>query len=265
MYSAPQLAIKYLHYYFTASNGKGHGTHSPFVFEFITKVMNDKAGYDDYAKVEGLRNQLLNDSRMFVVEDFGAGSAFLKKNKRSIRSLARNAAKSKKYGQLLYRMVKFYQPEIILEMGTSLGITASYLSMGNPGSKLITMEGAGEISAVAQQNFSRLSLHNIEQADGNFDLTLSKVLKVVPRLDFVFVDGNHRLEPTIRYFSNLLEKVANDSIFVFDDIHWSHEMEQAWKTIKNHPSVRCTIDLFFIGIVVFRQEFMEKQHFIIRY
>ena len=36
MYSSFQLALKYLRYWFTASNGKGHGVHSPFVFEFIT-------------------------------------------------------------------------------------------------------------------------------------------------------------------------------------------------------------------------------------
>ncbi|HQX73085.1 MAG TPA: SAM-dependent methyltransferase, partial [Chitinophagaceae bacterium] len=62
-----------------------------------------------------------------------------------------------------------------------------------------------------------------------------------------------------------LAKTNNDSILIFDDIHWSREMEQAWETIRNHPSVRCTIDLFFIGIVFFRQEFHEKQHFVIRY
>ena len=84
-------------------------------------------------------------------------------------------------------------------------------------------------------------------------------------VDFAFVDGNHRKEPTERYFSELLTKINNDSILVFDDIHWSSEMEAAWETIKNNVAVTCSIDLFFIGIVFFRKEFREKQHFIIRY
>lgn len=265
MYSKWRLAGKYLSYYFTSSDGKGHGTHSPFVFDFITKVLNDKSQYPEYKKVENLRRQLLDDSRMFIVEDFGAGSAFLKKHERSIKSIARNAAKSKKFGQLLYRMVKYYQPASILELGTSLGITTSYLSLAKPDTKLVTLEGAQEIASVAKQNFEKLSLSNINIFEGNFDDTLAGVLAGFNAVDFAFVDGNHRQLPTERYFQELLPKVNSSSIFVFDDIHWSREMEAAWQTIKNHPAVRCTIDLFFIGIVIFRREFHEKQHFSIRF
>ncbi|MGQ0738481.1 MAG: O-methyltransferase [Bacteroidota bacterium] len=265
MYSKWQLAKKYLAYYLTASNGKGHGIHSPFLFQFITRVLNDTTKYEAYDMVENLRKQLLNDSRLFVVEDFGAGSAFLQKHQRSIRSIARNAAKSKKYGQLLFRMVKQYQPATILELGTSLGITSSYLRMAKPDARLITMEGAGEIAAVASQNFSKLALKNIELVEGNFDDTLHAVLEGFPSVDFAFIDGNHRREPTERYFDQLLGKTHNDSILVFDDIHWSSEMEEAWEAVKAHPSVRCSIDLFFVGIVIFRREFLQKQHFTVRF
>jgi len=128
MYSPLQIAIKYFNYWITSSNGKGHGMHSPFVFEFITKVLNNKTGYPEYEKGEALRNQLLNDNTVLEVEDFGAGSVIDKKSKRSISSIAKNAAKPKKFGQLLFRMVKHYQHATILELGTSLGITTSYLS-----------------------------------------------------------------------------------------------------------------------------------------
>jgi predicted O-methyltransferase YrrM len=265
MYSLPQLAFKYLRYYITASNGKGHGTHSPFLFDFITTVLNDKAGYSEYKKVEALRKQLLSDSRMFVIEDFGAGTAFLEKHKRSIQSIARNAAKSKKYGQLLFRMIRKYKPATIIELGTSLGITTSYLSLASPAAKVITMEGAAEIATVARQNFSKLALKNIDLIQGNFDNTLPTVVNNLPVADFVFIDGNHRRLPTERYFETLLPKSNNDSVFIFDDIHWSKEMENAWAAIKNHPDVKATIDLFFLGIVFLKKEFLEKQHFTIRF
>lgn len=265
MYHAPYLAFKYLRYYLTSSNGKGHGTHSPFIFDFITKVLNNKSYYTEYKKAEELRRQLLNDSRMFIIEDFGAGSAVLNRNKRSIKSIARNAAKSKKFGQLLFRLVKYYQPSTILELGTSLGITTSYLSLANPASKIITMEGAREIVEIAKRNFRQLNLSNIELVKGNFDDTLPDVLNRTSTIDFAFIDGNHRQIPTENYFHLLLPHLHNDSILVFDDIHWSKGMEQAWETIKRSPDVRCTIDLFFIGIVVFRKEFREKQHFTIRF
>src|SRR6186997_2490995 len=162
MYSSFQLALKYLNYYFSASNGKGHGMHSPFVFEFITKVLNDKTVYPEYGKVEVLRNQLLNDNTVLEVEDFGAGSVIDKKNKRSISSIAKNAAKPKKFGQLLFRMIKHYQPATVLELGTSLGITTSYLSLAKPEGSLITMEGSKKIAEVAKRNFRNLEIRNIE-------------------------------------------------------------------------------------------------------
>ena len=265
MYSKSQLLLKYLQYYFTASNGKGHGMHSPFVFEFITKVLNDKTKYSEYEIVEALRTKLLNDRTILNVEDLGAGSTVSKTDQRTVSSIAKNAAKTKKLAQLLFRMVLYYQPPRILELGTSLGITTSYLSSGNPYGKVTTMEGAKEIAAASKNNFNNLELRNIELVEGNFDDTLPSLISQLSSIDFAFIDGNHRQEPTVRYFKEFLSKTNNDSILVFDDIHWSSEMEAAWKTIKDHEAVRCSIDLFFIGIVLFRKEFKEKQHFAVRF
>src|SRR5690242_8209584 len=156
MYSRTQLAFKYLSYYFSASNGKGHGMHSPFVFDFIIRVLNDKAIYPDYSQVERQRTKMLRDKSMLTITDFGAGSTSSSSNQRSIASIASSAVKPKKYGQLLYRIVKKYQPSSILELGTSLGITSSYLALGNPGAQMITMEGSEAIAAVAKSNFKEL-------------------------------------------------------------------------------------------------------------
>ena len=276
MYNQFHLAFKYFSYYFSSSNSKGHGMHSPFVFEFITKVLNDKAKYPDYIQVENLRKVLLKDQTVLSIEDFGAGSTVDKTNLRTIASIAKNAAKPAKYGQLLHRMVRYYQPQTILELGTSLGITTSYLSLAKPDAKLITMEGATVMAEAARQNFKTLKLSNVFVKEGNFDHTLSTVIQTMGGpdshrvegllpIDFAFIDGNHRREPTEKYFNQILPATHNNSILIFDDIHWSNEMEQAWETIKRHPSVRCTIDLFFIGIVLFQQEFREKQNFVVRF
>lgn len=270
MYTPAQLALKYLRYYLTAANGRGHGTHSPFVFHFITRVLNDKTNHPDYTAVESLRAQLKKDERELEIEDYGAGSVKGTLKKRTVSSIARNATKPPKFGQLLHRMVKAYQPARILELGTSLGITSAYLSKGKPDSTFITLEGATQVADLARKNLDQLQVKNAEIVVGNFDDTLKKaIVKLTDEgrqpVDFVFIDGNHRQEPTERYFRDLLPHTGNDSMLVFDDIHWSREMENAWATIQAHPSVRCTIDLFFIGIVFFRQEFREKQHFTIRF
>lgn len=238
--------------------------HSPFVYEFITKVMNDFTKYEAYNKVEQLRKQLRSDSTELLIEEMGAGSSATSSNKRTISSIAKNAVKPKKFGQLLYRMAQFYQPQTILELGTSLGITSSYLALGNPSAKVITMEGASSVADKAQEHFRQLEIRNIELIRGNFDATLNDVLSANQRIDLAFIDGNHRQEPTERYFRQLLPHVHNDTLLIFDDIHWSKEMEEAWKSIVQHEAVSCDIDLFYIGIVSFRKEFKERQSFSVR-
>src|SRR4051794_5036938 len=111
MYHSWQVAIKFINYYLNASNGKGHGIHSPFIFQFIRDVLNDREEYEEYRTVEKLRTKLIADRNLVSVQDFGAGSAKTQQEKRSISSIARHAAKSKKYGQLLFRIARKYQPQ----------------------------------------------------------------------------------------------------------------------------------------------------------
>jgi len=265
MYSRWHLAAKYLHYYITASNGKGHGVHSPFVFDFITNVLNDRQSYPDYEQVDKLREGLLQNDTLIRIKDLGAGSAVSSGKDRRIKDIARYSAKSKKFGRLLYRMVKKYPSQTVVELGTSLGLTTFYFSLANKNAKVITIEGADEVAAIAEANFKREGLDNITLKRGNFDEELPHLLQEIPVVDLAFIDGNHKEGPTLAYFEEFIPKVKNHSILVFDDIHWSREMENAWRKIRDHSRVRCSIDLFFIGIVFFRDEFKEKQDFRIRF
>ena len=259
------MAINYINYWLKASNGNGHGVHSPFVFDFIINVLNDKREFYSFKKIEKRRTELLNDNTVIQVSDFGVGSKLMIDKKRKVSNIASSSLKQKKFGQLLFKMVDYYHPENILELGTSLGITTSYLASANANNKITTLEGADEIAKIAQQNFLDFNLKNIELVLGNFDETLDTVLSSKNKIDLAFIDGNHRYKPTKEYFDKILIKSTEFSIIILDDIHWSEEMEQAWDYAKNHESVTATIDLFFIGIVLLRNDFKAKQHFIIKF
>lgn len=266
MYSKTKLASKYIQYWIKASNGKGHGIHSPFVFEFVQQVLVPKIHIAAASDIERMRQQLKISQQEILLDDFGAGSRVVKQSKRSIATIARSSLKSRKYSSLLARMVAFYQPASIIELGTSLGITAAYMAAANPNATVYTIEGAQVVAAVANKNFEILGLKNIHSYVGNFDIVLPELLQQINKVtDFVFIDGNHRLQPTLQYFHWLLKHSNEDTIMIFDDIHWSKEMEQAWHEIQNNPAVTATIDLFFIGIVLFRKSFKSKQHFTIRF
>jgi len=265
LYSVFQLAKKYLQYYRSSSNSKGHGVHSPFVFDFIKFVKNDKRKYDCYVPIEKLRKALLQDNTTIEVQDFGAGSTVIKTNKRIVSKMAASSLKPKKFAQLLFRMVQQYKPKTIVELGTSFGITSAYLASGHPAAKLFTLEGSPSIANIARGNFKALSLKNIELIEGDFATTFEPLLQTLPFIDLAFVDGNHKKKPTLQYFEQLLAKSNEDSILIFDDIHWSSEMEEAWEIIKQNGAVTLSIDLFFIGIVFFKKDFKVKQQFSIRF
>ncbi|RYY28585.1 MAG: class I SAM-dependent methyltransferase [Chitinophagaceae bacterium] len=265
MYPRSVLLAKYIAYYLGASNSRGHGVHSPFVFDFIKHVLRDTAHYEDYDKIEAYRSRLHADRSMLQVTDFGAGSAHTKGVGRQVSQIASTALKPKKYAALLYRIARYYKPSTILELGTSLGITTGYLALAVPGAAIVTVEGAKSVANIASAVFKEAGLNNIKLITGNFDQVLPGLLPGMNTIDFVFMDGNHRYAPTIKYFTELLPVIHEYTIVVLDDIHWSAEMERAWLECRKHPRVTLSIDLFFIGILFFRKEFRVPQHFSIRF
>lgn len=265
MYSSFALAKKYIRYRTTASNGKGHGVHSPFVFNFIKDVLRNKKPLPFEVIIEARRKILLDDTRVIEVTDFGAGSTVIKTNTRKLSAIAKSSLKPKKYAQLISKIAQYFNAQTAVELGTSLGITTSYLALANPEGKIYSFEGAPTIAAIAKEQFVALHIKNIELKLGAFENTLPDFLKDSPVVDLFFLDGNHKKQPTLDYFEMLLPLANDDSIFIFDDIHWSQEMEAAWEIIKKDKRVTLTIDLFFIGLVFLKKEFLVKQDFVIKY
>lgn len=256
------FALRYFKYLLRAKTK--HGVHSPFVFNLFTTVISKKEKAPAFHHIEKLRSILQTDNSILEVEDFGAGSVVFKTQHRSIKDIARHSAKSAKYGQLLYRLVNHFKPSTILELGTSLGISTLYLSQASMDSTVYTIEGSKTISQKAQAHFKKLRATNIKSITGKFEEVLATKLGGLGDIDFIFFDGNHRKAPTLNYFEQCLAVSTTSSVFVFDDIHWSDEMEDAWDLIKKHPQVTITIDLFFVGLVFFRKE-QVKEHFVLRF
>jgi predicted O-methyltransferase YrrM len=254
--------FRYLRYLISSKNE--HGIHSPFIFDLVTDVFYAPKGYYVFSKIAKIRNALLINKELVPSEDFGAGSVHSKKLQRSICDLAKNSAKNEKFGMLLFKLVNLVQPKTILELGTSLGISGMYLGSARKNAKFITIEAIPSLVQVAAKNFSALGLSNVSVVEGTFEDKLDTAIGTLKSLDFVFFDGNHRKDATLSYFNKCLEYTHSSSVFVFDDIHWSRGMEEAWAEIKANPKVRITVDLFFIGIVFFRKS-QAKEDFIVRF
>jgi predicted O-methyltransferase YrrM len=265
MYKPVPLALKYLQYLLKADNGKGHGIHSPFVYDFVRQVLLDRRDHPAYMAPEQYRAALLKDHTLLQLDDLGAGSRKNKSAGRRVSAIAGTSVKPKRYARLLYRIAAHYMHRKIIELGTSLGVTTHYLA-GVPGvEKLVTLEGARQVADYAERHFRDAGLSCVELVKGNFDATLGKALVDLGGVDMAFIDGNHRREPTIKYFNMILEKCHPGSCIVLDDIHWSREMEEAWDDIRRDGRVRLSIDLFSMGMVFLHPDFREKQDFMIRF
>ncbi len=249
---------------FLIASTNQHGVHSPFVYDLVTNCFySDQKKYiAQFDKLQSYRNSLLNNNQVIKVTDFGAGSRVFKSNKRKISAIAKNAGISNKRAKLLIKIIQYFNPEIILEIGTSLGIGTVCLSLGNLESKITTLEGCPETAKIAKEQFRKFDLNNINVIIGDFKSTLPKALEN-KKYDLIYFDGNHQKEATIHYFEQCLTSTHNDSVFIFDDIHWSKGMEAAWNYIKNHNKVTVSIDTYQWGIVFFRKE-QPKEHFKIR-
>jgi len=232
------------------------------VYSLYENVIGTEQQYYFFVNAEILRNELLQNETKIEKIELGTGN---KKNKKiKISNIAKTVLKSCKEAQLMFKLVNYFQPKNILEIGTSLGLTTSYIAAANSNANVVTLEGCPNTLAVAKSNFEKLRIKNVTTHLGNFDEILPPVLSKMQTLDLVFFDGNHRYEPTMNYFNLSLEKSNENSVFVFDDIHWSAEMTKAWEEIQNHKQVTVTIDLFSVGLVFFRTQ-QAKQHFILKF
>ena len=240
-----------------------HAVHSPFVFTLLTKCFYDKKFKPEYTTLKNYRNELLENKNTFEITDFGAGSRVFKSNTREISKVAKTAGISTKRAQLLYRIVTYFQPDSILEIGTSLGLSTSALSLGNPKASITTLEGCSNTMAIAKIQLQKFNFNNLECVVTEFNNYLENCQLKTENCQLIYFDGNHSKKATLDYFELLLPTITNDTVWIFDDIHWSQEMEEAWEMIKDHLKVTVSIDTFQWGLVFFRYE-QSKQHFVIR-
>jgi predicted O-methyltransferase YrrM len=240
-----------------------HGVHSPFVYKLMEEVLTSHKRFYSFEALEMVRRAMKIDVREVSVTDFGAGSKKNNATIRKVKSIAASATKRTKYAELLFKLADYIEATTILEMGTSLGLSTAYLGKARKTARIYTLEGCPQTAAIAREYLNQLAITNVEVVVGHFDDKLAEVMAKEPSFDLIFIDGNHREEPTKSYFEQLLPKITQNSIVVLDDIHWSEGMERAWNVIRIHPNVTVSIDIFEMGILFFDTS-LQKQHFVLK-
>lgn len=225
---------------------------SNFISEIRKNILDTKTP-SNFTIYKRYKQKLIENKDKIIITDFGAGSYIFNSNLRPINKIAKHAGISNNRAKQLMNLTNYFNTKSILEIGTSLGLASTAMSLGNPKAEIFTLEGCKETAKVAQNQFKEFGFENINLIVGNFKDTLHKTIEN-KQFDLIFFDGNHQKKATLEYFHICLNTATNNSIFIFDDIYWSKEMQEAWHEIKNHPKVTTTIDIFQWGIVFFKND-----------
>jgi len=228
------------------------------MYDLLTKVFDNQKSYYIFEKIEEARAAFIRSDQLIQDIDYGAGSRKAPSASRTSSQIVGSAVSSPRKCEVLFRLSEQVQPKVTIELGASLGISSAYLASAHRAGRVYSFEGNPALAMTASNLCNGLMLDNIEFITGNFDDVLSAKLDKIQKVDLAYFDGNHRKEPTIRYFKILRSRRARNAVFFIDDIRWSREMYEAWKEIKKDDSVRASVDAFSFGILFFSPVFRKR-------
>ncbi len=181
--------------------------------------------------IEKIRRKIKRSNFKVNLQDFGAGSKFYD-NSTSVSAILRHSTSGMLKSVFISVLCKAFKKKKILELGTNLGFTSFYLSAFCPEAEILTIEGDPVLNKYARRVARVLGVKNVRFLNDNFDKILSLIAKDFEP-DFVFIDGNHRYFPAVRYFLVIERNVSGPVVLVFDDVFWSGQMFKAWLAMKS--------------------------------
>ncbi len=256
--------LRYYSYKIFAQHKFGHGIHSPFLFDFITDILNEQGKWYAQDSIISIRKKMFQNSEYHKIIQYKIFSENSKSSKNISPNQITNSLFPTKFENLLFRIVKKFNPRNILELGTSFGLGTFNLAIPNPKSKVHTFEQCQNTAHFFATLFEQLKLSNVTQYTGNYSELLSDIFPETNKVDLIFVNNHLGKQPIKTLFELCLPYCHQNSIFLFDNIHRTAIATSNWTQITEHQSVTLSVDLFRCGLVFLNPD-LSKQNFIIKF
>jgi hypothetical protein len=220
---------------------KGFGVHSPFVYNLITKVVEEKHNYYALAEIEALRQQMRTDPEW---------------NQTATREILSAA-----YGALLFRMVNFFKCRNVIAIECSTGITGLYLAMAARNRcNCWLLSEHNKVTPQIRQFAATHNLSKLQYLDGDCCERITRLRGQLQEVDLLLI----RQLPETLTAEELLRTcrplIKQHSILILDGISRKKEMRNTWQLLKQDAQTRLMLDLYTLGIVFFDNK-LPKQYY----
>lgn len=202
---------------------KGHGIHSPFVFNFITKVIEEKSPYYAY---EDIRTYLEN-----------------------FPDIIHNESKT---DRLVFKIVNYFNAKNIVELGAGNGINTLYLTRASSDIKCISTGlnlGQSDESYDLFKGWKR-----------NITLSREEFPQLVEMPDCIYVNLRNYQPDQSKLVSYLLNNVREHSFIFVDGIRTNRKQQMLWKKLMENGKVAISLDLFHVGILFFDKKYHKRNY-----
>ena len=227
---------------------KGHGVHSPFVFDLITNVVADQCAYYSYNDISRIR-LLLTQKEEFI---------HCNGKRMTVKKAVQRYGISKKEGEFLFRLTNHYKPRSILAIGSSVGLAPLYLTRYDSTVQCITLESVPDFAEIATHLLSKETNPSLQIRAGAYHESVPESLLQFALIDFIFADKNVGINDLDVIFNQCLPFIHNDTMCVLAGIRSSDEKYYFWEQICQHPQVTIAVDLFQMGLLFFQSK-LHKQ------
>ena len=229
---------------------KGFGVHSPFAFNLITNVIDEKCAYYAYDRIDIVRRQLLQNGAPLGTTRMSVG-----------RATARYGIR-KSHGQLLFRLANYFKPKQIVQVGTGMGLSTLYLTGYSAHVQCISLEEDPARAEWARWCLERMGKRHVRVERGDYESLLPKALAQFETVDFLFFNAPERATELYGMFEKCVGHIQPDTVLVVEGLRASRAMQDFWERVKAHPATVLTFDLYHVGLVFFNKKMYRKDYIV---